>query len=576
MKQVGEYQITHPDIAKGAFASIHKGKHIYSDYIVAIKEIKLNGSTIKNYIRREIEIHRSLDHPNIVRVLDVIYDSSTSPLQQHTHHPQQPQQPQHPQQPYQTQQPYQPQHPQQPYQPYQTQHPQSVYIIMEYCNYGDLQKFQNKKPFSHKHIQNYMLQLRDALQYLRTRNIVHRDLKPQNILLSSPIHIKITDFGLARYINLETESELYALPPDHEDLFSTYCGSPIYMSPELLNHQQYNSKSDLWSLGIILYELITGMPPFIANNIKQLVNRVNTEKINFDKIYKIDKIDKTLISNDCINLLSNLLNHDKTRRLDWDEFFTHKWFSYNIILEEENRIIENPLCYDLIDSNNLRNIDSLKTSSLTNILLTNTPVLGNILLTNTPVLGNTQPTTHTNNTDPELIKSTSSSSSGLKFSDHLNINSNSPNPECRHISIDKNFTFSLKSSRISEELKLNNQHRTIIPSNSPESTNLFNLSDLVQDDIAIGASNTLLTNRPVLGNPPVLGNRAAVSKPINIIGRNNRYLRTPSSSESGSSTSTQSHINNSYGTSAPTRSIRNAIKFIKETYDYLSSDNKSL
>lgn len=73
---------------------------------------------------------------------------------------------------------------------------------MEYCNYGDLQKFQNKKPFSHKHIQYYMLQLRDALQYLRTRNIVHRDLKPQNILLTSPIHIKITDFGLARYINL--------------------------------------------------------------------------------------------------------------------------------------------------------------------------------------------------------------------------------------------------------------------------------------------------------------------------------------------------------------------------------------
>ena len=158
MKQVGEYQITHTNIAKGAFASIHKGKHIYSDYIVAIKEIKLNGGQIKNYIKREIEIHRSLEHPNIVKVLDVIYDSS-------------------------------------------------IYIIMEFCQYGDLQKFQNKKPFSHKYIQYYMLQLRDALQYLRTKNIVHRDLKPQNILLTSPLHIKITDFGLSRYINMDINND---------------------------------------------------------------------------------------------------------------------------------------------------------------------------------------------------------------------------------------------------------------------------------------------------------------------------------------------------------------------------------
>ena len=94
------------------------------------------------------------------------------------------------------------------------------------------------------------------VKYLHSKNIIHRDLKPHNILLTSPIHIKITDFGLARYINLETELQTPETPT--EDLFSTYCGSPIYMSPELLNHQQYNSKSDLWSLGIILYELIIG------------------------------------------------------------------------------------------------------------------------------------------------------------------------------------------------------------------------------------------------------------------------------------------------------------------------------
>jgi serine/threonine protein kinase len=415
---------------------------------------------------------------------------------------------------------------------------------MEYCQYGDLQKFQNKKPFSHKHIQNYMLQLRDALQYLRTRNIVHRDLKPQNILLTSPIHIKITDFGLARYINIETELHT---PSEHEDLFSTFCGSPIYMSPELLNRQQYNSKSDLWSLGVILYELITGVPPFIAKNIKQLANRVNTEKIN------LDKIDRTLISDDCFDLLCNLLNHDRTSRVDWNDFFSHKWFSNKIILEEENRLIENPLCYDLINCNN---------------------TIHTIPITQTT-------TTQTTTAETEIIKLTSSSSSGLKFSDHLNINTNSPKPERRHTSIDKSFTFSLKSSRISEELKLKNQQ--------PEHANKINLSDLIQDDLVQDntTQNDIAQDDIVTGSSSNPLNTATVSKPINIIGRN-RYLRTPSSSESGSSTSIQSHMN-SAGNSAPTRGvpktdnnntsprgIMNALRFIKETYDYLSSDNKSL
>ena len=491
MKQVGEYQITHTNIAKGAFASIHKGKHIYSNYIVAIKEIKLNGQPIKNYIKREIEIHRSLEHPNIVRVLDVIYDST------------------------------------------------SIYIIMEYCIYGDLQKFQNKKPFSHKHIQCYMLQLRDALQYLRSKNIVHRDLKPQNILLTSPLHIKITDFGLARYMNLEPE--LHELETPVEDLFSTYCGSPIYMSPELLNHQKYNSKSDLWSLGIILYEMITGMPPFIAKNMKELVDCVNTEKIN------LDKIDKTLISEDCFNLLCNLLNHDKTRRTDWNDFFNHKWFSNNIILEEENKLIENPLCYDLLDCNH---IPPTQTQPANSAQLAYPPA------SYQPVSTTTEET--------EIIKSTSSSNE-LKFSNHLIINNtklNSPKLERRHTSLDKSFTFSLKSSRISD---------------TPNPSRHINLSDLVQDDlIEISSSNqpNNITNN--------ITNNIPTSKPINIISSNNRnsknkYTNTPPSSESGSSTSMQSNLNttgNSKSTSP--RGILHALRFIKETYDYFSSDNKSL
>jgi serine/threonine protein kinase len=502
MKRIGEYQITHANIAKGAFASIHKGKHIYSDQIVAIKEIKIEGGNIKNYIKREIEIHRSLDHPNIVSVLDVIYESNTAGIAAF------------------------------------------IYIVMEYCQYGDLQKFQNKKPFSHKHIQNYMLQLRDALQYLRSKNIVHRDLKPQNILLISPIHIKITDFGLARYMH-ETDVD----PTGCQDLFSTYCGSPIYMSPELLNHEQYNSKSDLWSLGIILYELITGTPPFIAKNLKQLIDRVNTERIN------LDKIDRTLITDDCFNLLCNLLSHDKTRRVGWDEFFSHKWFSNILILEDENKLIENPLCYDLLDSPQ----SSKNAGSMHN------------------------PDIRATGIGHDGAKSTSSSNSGLKFSDHLNCNS--PKQERRHTSIDKSFTFSLKSSRIAEQ----SNHKEL-------PVNQISLSDLVQDDIIAPSTQPLVDKHSItqIQSPSI--NNTPASKPINIVDNSRRIDRSGSRSpanSSGSSSSTsipRGNIHNhKTGTSAPTHNIGNtqgtassplslvnALRFIKETYDYLSSDNKSL
>jgi serine/threonine protein kinase len=139
-KQIGEFHIIQYNIARGAFAYIHKGKHIYTHKIVAIKEIKVdNVNYLKEHVKRELDIHRQLNNDNIVKIYDIIIDNNEN----------------------------------------------SIYMIMEYCEYGDLQKFQNKKPFQEKYIQCYMFQLRDALKYLYDNKIIHRDLKPQNILLVS-------------------------------------------------------------------------------------------------------------------------------------------------------------------------------------------------------------------------------------------------------------------------------------------------------------------------------------------------------------------------------------------------------
>merc|ERR550537_1244041 len=103
---------------------------------------------------------------------------------------------------------------------------------------------------------------------LHRENVLHRDLKPQNILLSSsdedPV-LKIADFGFARLLK-------------PEDMAATVCGSPLYMAPEILSHEPYDAKADLWSVGAILYELLLGRTPFTGANPMQLL--ANIEKSN--------------------------------------------------------------------------------------------------------------------------------------------------------------------------------------------------------------------------------------------------------------------------------------------------------
>lgn len=296
--QIGEYQVSRLNISKGAFATIHLGKHVYTKRAIAIKELRVpNINNLKPYVRRELEIHKNLNHPNIVKLYDIILNRDN-----HT-----------------------------------------IFMILEYCAFGDLQSFQNKRPFYEKYIQHYMLQLRDALKYLYDNGIVHRDLKPQNILLTDPTTLKITDFGLSRNQPDRSDQVDQVDQVDQQDLYSTYCGSPMYMSPEMLNRKSYNSKSDLWSVGIILYQLITGTPPYTVSNIKQLITAVS-QSINLDDIP-----DKYGISQGCYDLLQSLLKPSRVDRIDWPEFFIHFWFSNNIIQNDDNLLMEQPLNYDLLN-----------------------------------------------------------------------------------------------------------------------------------------------------------------------------------------------------------------------------------
>ena len=132
---------------------------------------------------------------------------------------------------------------------------------MDYYEYGDLSHFLNKKPLKEKFCRKYMKQLSNGLNYLLDNNILHRDLKPQNILLSKNYDIKITDFGFATYYTKDS-------------IINTLCGSPMYMAPEIIIKNGYNYNSDLWSVGIILYEMIHGYTPFNVLNFIDLIKEI--------------------------------------------------------------------------------------------------------------------------------------------------------------------------------------------------------------------------------------------------------------------------------------------------------------
>ena len=150
-------------------------------------------------------------------------------------------------------------------------------------------------------MQKIAKQLVQALYYLHSNRVIHRDMKPQNILVGAHGRVKLCDFGFARAMSSNTV------------VLTSIKGTPLYMAPELVKEQPYDLTVDLWSLGVILYELLVGQPPFYTNSIYSLINHIVKDPVE----YPAD------ISPDLRSFLQGLLRKDPRQRLSWPELLRH-------------------------------------------------------------------------------------------------------------------------------------------------------------------------------------------------------------------------------------------------------------
>ncbi|XP_047287347.1 MAP/microtubule affinity-regulating kinase 3 isoform X20 [Pan paniscus] len=256
---IGNYRLL-KTIGKGNFAKVKLARHILTGREVAIKIIdktQLNPTSLQKLFR-EVRIMKILNHPNIVKLFEVIETEKT------------------------------------------------LYLIMEYASGGEVFDYLVAHGrMKEKEARSKFRQIVSAVQYCHQKRIVHRDLKAENLLLDADMNIKIADFGFSNEFTVGGKLD-------------TFCGSPPYAAPELFQGKKYDGPEvDVWSLGVILYTLVSGSLPFDGQNLKELRERVLRGK------YRIP----FYMSTDCENLLKRFLVLNPIKRGTLEQIMKDRWIN---------------------------------------------------------------------------------------------------------------------------------------------------------------------------------------------------------------------------------------------------------
>jgi calcium/calmodulin-dependent protein kinase I len=188
--------------------------------------------------------------------------------------------------------------------------PKTFYMVMELMTGGELfDRIVEKEKYSEEEARRVIMKLAEALVYCHEQGIVHRDLKPENLLYESEAEdstIKIADFGLAKLVS-------------EADMMATACGTPGYVAPEILCGTPYDEKCDMWSLGVILYILLCGFPPFYDENNAELFNQIKSGSFDYPSPYWDE------VSDEAKSLIDGLLMVNPAKRLSAADVLRHPW-----------------------------------------------------------------------------------------------------------------------------------------------------------------------------------------------------------------------------------------------------------
>ena len=252
-------------LGQGAFGSVYIGhdvdnkQKLYAIKVIPVAIIQTDPS-LQESLMNEMQVMKLLNHPNITHCFDVLSSSNNH------------------------------------------------YFILEFCSGGTLSSYLKKRgKIPEAEALTILIQILKGYHEMLKLGIIHRDLKPDNILVHEGV-FKLADFGFARCV--ENFSK---------DLLKSLVGTPLYMAPQILQQQEYSTKSDLWSIALIYYEMLFQKTPWDAKTQYDLVNKILKQPVNFPNDVKISEESKSFIL--------GALKVEEQARLSWDEVFSHPLFN---------------------------------------------------------------------------------------------------------------------------------------------------------------------------------------------------------------------------------------------------------
>nr|XP_023026817.1 serine/threonine-protein kinase PLK4 [Leptinotarsa decemlineata] len=267
-KSIEEYEV-HNLLGKGGFASVYRARCLNTGTEVAIKMIdkKLMQATgMVSRVKQEVSIHSRLKHPSILELYECFEDVNY------------------------------------------------VYLVLELCHKGELQKYFKERCFSEIEVSGIMRQVVEGIKYLHSYNILHRDLSLSNLLLTKDMQVKIADFGLATQLTRPDEKHM------------TMCGTPNFISPEVASRGSHGLEADVWGIGCLLYTLLVGSPPFDTPGVKSTLTKVVMSNYNLP----------SHLSPEAKDLIDSLLKKNPRDRITLDQILEHPFIKRGRILSSHH------------------------------------------------------------------------------------------------------------------------------------------------------------------------------------------------------------------------------------------------